>query len=267
MIKRSIILAKKKTNLTFYTKNKFAFSSDESKRTENTIDQKTDLSTFLNKILEKKKNEKDNELTDNQPQAKWMRFFIPGPPIKFDLERSMKNEATELIINYVRHNYISFEFPELMLALERKLPNTVGSRLFNEIKFRISSKNYNTTPSLLLSFLNFSPMICKNDAFISKFLCVEFMKVFSMYNFKEKIHVLSFVLSVNYMPENMIREFLLSFVEWKESKMRLDDFEMSLINKFLFVLNNLYYIMEPEKFKMCFSEEFLAYLFKTVCFK
>lgn len=197
-------------------------------------------------------------------QAKWMKFFTQTEPAKIDLERSIKSENLEIIKNYVRVNYFTFDFAQLVLALEKNLRGDINIKLFNEIKHRIAVEELVVNPEILLSFLKYSPSICRNDPLVSRFLCVEMMKAFPQFKFKEKVQIISFLFSMNYLNEACVNEFLDSFQQWKKNDNIFTDFDLKSLNELLSSLNTLYQLMKPEIFSDCFTEAFLNHLFQEV---
>ncbi len=197
----------------------------------------------------------------NQP--KWMRFFQSNEPMKIDIERSIKNENREMIINYVRINYLSFDFTQLVLSLEKRLKIELNLKLFHEIKLRIAVEAYQINPQILLSLLNYSVEACKNDPLISRFLAVGFIRNFSEFSFIQQIHVMNFLLKINILPEKTLGNFLKNWTEWRiEGKLK--DFSLKDLNELLAVVNELYQLLKSEKFEVFFNGNFKEEICKEV---
>lgn len=203
-------------------------------------------------------------VSPSDSQAKWMKFFTQTEPAKIDLERSIKSENLELITNYVRLNYFSFDFTQLVLALEKNLRADLNQKLFNEIKLRIAIEEPMVKPEILLSFLKYSPSVCRNDPLVSRFLCLEMMKAFPQFKFKEKVQIISFLFSMNCLDEACVNEFLDSFQQWKKNEGIFNDFDLKSLNELLSSLNTLYHLMKPDIFSDCFTEVFINLLFQEV---
>ena len=200
----------------------------------------------------------------NQP--KWMRFFAANEPMKIDLERSIKNENRDMIINYVKINYLSFDFQQLVLSLEKHLKIDLSLKLFHEIKLRIAVEAYQTNSSILLSLLNYSGEACRNDPLISRFLAVEFIKNFEEFQFLEQIHVMNFLLKINFLPKKTLADFLKNCKEWKDADGKLSAFSLKYLNELLAVVNELHHVMRSEKFELAFKANFREEIYKEVIF-
>ena len=204
-----------------------------------------------------------NNLKDCLNQPKWMKFFLGNEPMKIDLERSIKNENREMIINYIKINYITFDFSQLVLSLEKKLTHDLNNKLLHEIKLRISMESFQTNPQINYVLLSYSPEYCCGDPLISKFLAVEFIRDFNGYLFNEKIYILNFLIEINMIPKQIIENFLEEVIKWRVQP-GLKEFSIKQLNKFIANIGQLEVVIEKEIFKNVFPQVFLDELFKEV---
>jgi hypothetical protein len=194
-----------------------------------------------------------------------MRFFTASEPLKIDLERSIKNENNDMIMNYVRINYLSFDFQQLVLSLEKRLKPDLSDRLFHEIKLRIANDTEQKTPEILISLLNYSMNNCVNDDLMAHFLACELLNVACDKNLKfEKLLVaMRFFFALNRIEEKTLEAFLMRLEEWKKTD-KIKEFSLNDLNNLMIVVKELKTIMKKKNFDEIFDRGFLDKLFNEV---
>ena len=203
------------------------------------------------------------ENTLNHP--KWMRFFTASEPLKIDLERSIKTENHEMIVNYVRLNYLSFDFKQLVIALEKRLRPDLNERLFQEIKLRIAMDAEQKSPEVLVALLDYSVKECIDDDLLSNFLTTEILQTTfdETLPFVKLTLFMRFLFAINIMEVKKLEDYLVKFSEWKKSG-KLAACSLKDLNNLVIVVEDFRKIMEKKDFEQEFDKSFMDALFKEV---
>lgn len=209
--------------------------------------------------------EPPSEIDPSQP--KWMRFFQSSNQIKIDLNRSIKTENLDLITNYIRISYVSFDFGQLVLSLEKNFRQDINSKLLEEIKLRIVLDTAEFSSENLLSLLNFSLSMCLKDVILSRFLTIEFIKVFFTFKtLNEKTQVIQFLLLVNRLPSEILEEFYKELEPFQTAVNEdlWSEFSLKSVNLLVGVVDILYRVLDKGEFQRRFNGFFLERLYEEL---
>lgn len=220
-------------------------------------------SLISEKPLSKPLVSQSREGTSNHP--KWMRFFTASEPLKIDLERSIKTENHEMIVNYVRLNYLSFDFKQLVIALEKRLKPDLSEKLFQEIKLRIAMDAEQKSPEVLVALLDYSIKECLDDELLSHFLTTEILQTTfdETLPFVKLTLVMHFLFEMNTMEVKTLEDYLVKFSGWKKSG-KISSCSLKELNNLVIVVENFRKIMEKKDFEQEFDKTFMDTLFKEV---
>lgn len=141
------------------------------------------------------KTQQDKNLKPGDP--KWMRFFRPAEPMKIDLERAIKCENLDLLGNYVKSNFQSFDFSQLAIVLEPLRTTTIIGQLMQEVTLRILSGKAESSPALTMQLLRGGREIMLKDHLLKKYMLLELDTHFDSFSHDEKIEALNFMFTCN----------------------------------------------------------------------
>lgn len=158
------------------------------------------------------KNTNTSSSSDKEPgqnvKPKWMKFFEGQEPMKIDLERSIKSENTELLQNYIKSNYISFENGQLVEIIPKVARSPVFEKIKAEIRLRIIGSNFKLTPSELFDLLLGIEETYLADKLIVLFTLSEISEHFNSFSHCQQAKIISLSLKLNRISAPLALQFL-----------------------------------------------------------
>ena len=215
------------------------------------------------------KDKTNNEGTISNTEPKWMRFFSVSEMIKVDIERAMKSENIDLLNNYVKNNYMTFEYEQLVTVFEKLSIASSAPRLLQEIKLRILANKHKENPKIIfMLFRSLRSLKEMEDRFNKTYILVGLSKYFKDYSHSHQAEILNFMIDDNSTKLELL-EIFLQFYENKFQNFEdivnfYESFEDPTFIEYMNLYRKLDCIMKPEAFNKIFSRELLDFLFIKV---
>jgi len=169
------------------------------------------LSNYLKHVNFSSTSEPANQTIQDTilDEPKWMRFFKGMEPNPIDLERAVKNDNVDLLNNYVKMNYIGFDFFQLVVVMGSltKIHST-SSRVFTEIKVRVTAGKYDSNKKIMFQLLTGAREYILQDDMMKKFTILEVDKYFDQYTHKEQSEIILFMFEADSVKSSRILQYL-----------------------------------------------------------
>ena len=215
---------------------------------------------------EKEDNKNIKDETSGNAEPKWMKFFSTSDMMKVDIERAIKSENIDLLNNYVKNNYMTFEYEQLVMVLEKLLIASSAPRLIQEIKLRILQNKHKENPKILLLLLRCFKET--QDKFNKKYILVALCKHFENFSHSDQTEVLNFMIDNNYIKLDLLESYLKFYENKFQSLQEFVNFyeglEDQILIQYMNLYRKLYRIMKPEEFNNIFSRKLLDFLYTRV---
>lgn len=157
------------------------------------------VETETSSLLEKQLNEnllatgqsirdaakEEQALKNKNDGPKWMKFFQGNESLKVDVFRSLRNENQEMILNYIRMNYMNFGINELIIAMV-KSKSEIIKKIFWELKFKVVTNPIDLEPLFFSTLLTFAFEMLKKDTLLSKWIILQGMLNYEKLDLDEK---------------------------------------------------------------------------------
>lgn len=111
----------------------------------------------------------EGKLSKDLNGPKWMKFFQANEGLKVDVFRSLRNENQEMILTYIRMNYMNFGINELIIAMG-KSKSEIFKKIFLELKFKVIINQTDLEPFYFSTLLHFGFEMLKKDNLLSKWI-------------------------------------------------------------------------------------------------
>ena len=200
-------------------------------------------------------------------EPKWMRFFKPSEPMKVDIERAVKCDNQELLHNYVRANYLTFDFAQLVMVLDPLKYTLTAPSLVSEIKLRILAGKQVSKPNLIITLFKGAKEFAVKDKFLKRFIILELDKYFTQYNHDQQTEVLIFMFQMNLIKTENILHYM-SFYGELRTEEQINQYveSLSLENSFnqIHLFKLLWDTLQPESFEKLVSRPILDALINKV---
>lgn len=197
-----------------------------------------------------------------------MKFFKSQSPTGIDLLRSLKSDNVDLLQNYIKSNYMQFDFNELVLALPKIQKTNFYSILTEEIKLRIVvgdfMSDYKIDYQLLRNITDFQQV----DQLIKLYLANNLANHFTLYNKLEQTYVIHFYFQINQMNPKILDQYLSIFENHHQNpqnekafKQFLNELDIETFPVFIDVVNLIKQYMEASTFGQIFTPQIVSHIF------
>lgn len=214
------------------------------------------------------KAESESMVQDKSDDPKWMRFFRGIEPNPIDLERAVKNDNVELLNNYVKMNYLGFNFTQLSVvlgSLNKSYP--ISIRVFNEAKMRVLADKYESNKKVIFKLFSGGKDHLLKDEMMKRFILTEIDKYFDQYNHIEQAEIVHFMFEVSQIKTERLLQYLSFYKEILEEGKTDEYFKGLSMQKLLVELNvfqAFYEHLTPESFNKLIDKRLLDSLTNRV---
>ncbi|CAD8174578.1 unnamed protein product [Paramecium octaurelia] len=142
----------------------------------------------------------------------WMKFFQNSTGIQINIERSLKNEATENLNYYVRQNYKTFNQEQLFSAyIKKDLQFEIQKQVQMEILERFVADQMNFNENMLITFLNKeAQLLPAYYSVIAQNLLLNGLKIFDQLNIYQQIEYMRLCLQSGFLHADILQKFILN---------------------------------------------------------
>jgi len=232
---------------------------------------KRSLPNYLRSANFTSTTESENETKPKESlfeEPRWMRFFKGMEPNPIDLERAVKNDNVDLLNNYVKMNYIGFDFAQLVTVMgSLSKIMTTSTRLFTEIKARIALDKYEANKKVMMQFLTGAKDFIVEDEMMRKFTILELEKVFDQCTHKEQSEIILFMFEIDFIKTERVIQYLSKFEELVEEG-KIEDYINNLTPEELLVQVKVFDALNkniaPQSFNKLVNRQILDFLANKV---
>jgi len=206
----------------------------------------------------------------NLDEPKWMKFFRGMEPNPIDLERAVKCDNVEMLNNYVKMNYIGFNFNQLVTVLGSLTKIWItSSRIFTEIKLRIVGDKYESNKKIMYLLFSGGKDLILRDVMMKKFISLELDKYFDEYTHSEQAEIVQFMFEADIVKTSRVIQYLSFYKNLVESNTISEYFDglsfQEMINE-LKVFQSLSKNLTPESFDQHVDKKVLTIFSNKVGF-
>ncbi|CAK81599.1 unnamed protein product (macronuclear) [Paramecium tetraurelia] len=140
----------------------------------------------------------------------WMKFFQNSTGIQINIERSLKNEASENLNYYVRQNYKTFNQEQLFSAyIKKDLQYEIQKQVQMEILERFAADQMNFNENMLITFLNKeAQMLPAYYSVIAQNLLLNGLKIFDQLSIYQQIEYMRLCLQSGFLHGDILQKFI-----------------------------------------------------------
>ncbi|CAD8170424.1 unnamed protein product [Paramecium pentaurelia] len=140
----------------------------------------------------------------------WLKFFQNSTGIQINIERSLKNEATENLNYYVRQNYKTFNQEQLFQAyIKKDLQFEIQKQVQMEVLERFVADQMNFSENMLITYLNKEAQLL--PAFysvIAQNLLLNGLKIFDQLNIYQQIEYMRLCQQAGFLHPDIFQKFI-----------------------------------------------------------
>ncbi|CAD8092162.1 unnamed protein product [Paramecium sonneborni] len=140
----------------------------------------------------------------------WMKFFNNPTGIQINIERSLKNEATENLNYYVRQNYKTFNQEQLFQAYVKKdLQFEIQKQVQMEVLERFVADQMTFSENMLISYLSKeAQMLPAFYSVIAQNLLISGLNIFDKLNIIQQIEYMRLSLQTGFLNPDIFQKFI-----------------------------------------------------------
>ncbi|CAD8131686.1 unnamed protein product [Paramecium pentaurelia] len=140
----------------------------------------------------------------------WLKFFQNSTGIQINIERSLKNEATENLNYYVRQNYKTFNQEQLFQAyIKKDLQFEIQKQVQMEVLERFVADQMNFSENMLITYLNKeAQLLPAYYSVIAQNLLLNGLKIFDQLNIYQQIEYMRLSLQSGVLHPEILQKFI-----------------------------------------------------------